>query len=240
METFDFGNLDHNSYDHAILASTLDIGLPWNGGDMLQSPKSRIIWRNKDCFVPPARPWRLNCEPTLPEDYSSALLQSSPTKLPCPAMHVSEGPVTTWTQSSTLTIKMEDDSVAIELGRKVPPSSRFSDQQDHGNTGTRVDVLMKAIQTKCKAPQHQPASPPSISPRKLDYHSSQDPSSPESFDARLPQGKQRYKCPVPSCGKAFTQKDRLSVHSRAHTGYKPYVRSTTTMKDLVVADDQYY
>jgi hypothetical protein len=36
--------------------------------------------------------------------------------------------------------------------------------------------------------------------------------------------KKRYECLVPGCGKSFFQKTHLDIHSRAHTGDKPFVR----------------
>jgi hypothetical protein len=38
-------------------------------------------------------------------------------------------------------------------------------------------------------------------------------------------GKKRYECDVPGCNKSFFQKTHLDIHSRAHTGDKPFVGS---------------
>lgn len=35
--------------------------------------------------------------------------------------------------------------------------------------------------------------------------------------------KKRYECDVPGCNKSFFQKTHLDIHSRAHTGDKPFV-----------------
>ena len=37
--------------------------------------------------------------------------------------------------------------------------------------------------------------------------------------------KKRYECDVPGCNKSFFQKTHLDIHSRAHTGDKPFVGS---------------
>jgi hypothetical protein len=39
-----------------------------------------------------------------------------------------------------------------------------------------------------------------------------------------PKQKKRYECTVPGCNKSFFQRTHLDIHSRAHTGDKPFVR----------------
>jgi hypothetical protein len=69
--------------------------------------------------------------------------------------------------------------------------------------GTGVDCLMRAIQTQQPEAQYQ-ASSQRMSPRRR-------------------KSKKMYQCPYPECGKIFYQKTHLDIHSRRHTGYKPYV-----------------
>ncbi|KAK4548507.1 hypothetical protein LTR36_009417 [Oleoguttula mirabilis] len=71
---------------------------------------------------------------------------------------------------------------------------------------TDIDTLMRAIQAKTKPAQQRqkersrPVQPPSAS-----------------------KVKKRYQCDVPGCDKAFYQKTHLEIHTRAHTGVKPFV-----------------
>ena len=236
METFDFGNMGHHSYDHAMIASDIDMAFPWYGDVTLQSPKSQFARRNMNDHVPFARPREPHCETIVPLDQSFGLIDCLSTKPPCLA-HASEEPISAWTRASTPSIKAEDDTASKEFGTTPPASAPFGDQQSSEAHGTGVDVLMKAIQTKCQVPERQLPSPPSTVSSRRDSSSSLDSSSTSGLcDRRRSRGKERYKCPVPSCGKAFTQKGRLSVHSRAHTGHKPYVRPTAIMKSLPVTD----
>lgn len=122
----------------------------------------------------------------------------------------------------TPAIKAEDEGCtpAISAPRHPPTLCRAHEQCD-----ADVDTLMKAIQTK-SVPQLQrlPSSPDTSSSRRHS-HSSIDSSQISTLDeAESSTNKRRYQCNVASCGKIFTQKARLNVHSRAHTGYKPYVR----------------
>ncbi|KAI9844104.1 MAG: hypothetical protein M1837_005818 [Sclerophora amabilis] len=106
------------------------------------------------------------------------------------------------------------------------------------NFATDVDTLMKAIQSMSKSghqqenpiavpdasPQHTyPAIPPSArypeeQTRRLDAPEAPGPRTPEGSQ----KGKKRYECEIPGCGKAFSQKTHLEIHTRAHTGVKPF------------------
>jgi hypothetical protein len=119
------------------------------------------------------------------------------------------------------------------------------------NFGTEVDTLMKAIQAKSQttattatpqkpssADQSRPVvgvsrTPPYVqassqarvyasgdpSQYKLTQKDVQEESSPKG-------GKKRYQCTIENCTKSFYQKTHLDIHERAHTGVKPYVRSS--------------
>jgi uncharacterized Zn-finger protein len=38
--------------------------------------------------------------------------------------------------------------------------------------------------------------------------------------------RKRYQCSMPGCHKSFFQKTHLEIHTRAHTGVKPFVSIT--------------
>ncbi|KAL4801724.1 C2H2 transcription factor [Aspergillus unguis] len=98
---------------------------------------------------------------------------------------------------------------------------------------TNVDVLMKAIQAK--GPSQPATSLQSLPPLQQLTHggNSAYPQAYMSPNTRPPvmveepqsrSGKKRkYVCELPHCGKSFAQKTHLDIHTRAHTGDKPFV-----------------
>ncbi|KAL4950576.1 hypothetical protein BDW69DRAFT_55159 [Aspergillus filifer] len=104
---------------------------------------------------------------------------------------------------------------------------------------TEVDVLMKAIQAKGpSSAQPAPTTMQSLPPFQQLRHSgsngySQPYVTPPIANAHPPMlvdepqsrsGKKRkYICTLPHCGKSFAQKTHLDIHTRAHTGDKPFV-----------------
>ncbi|KAL2816380.1 hypothetical protein BDW59DRAFT_10718 [Aspergillus cavernicola] len=101
---------------------------------------------------------------------------------------------------------------------------------------TEVDVLMKAIQAKGVA-QSSPTMQ-SLPPLQQLTHGgsagfAQPYMSPAVQNPRPPviveepqsrSGKKRkYVCNLPHCGKSFAQKTHLDIHTRAHTGDKPFI-----------------
>lgn len=125
-------------------------------------------------------------------------------------------------------------SVKLEDNSQIQPSQLFHDpstMEDYrnGNSSasdsdinpvvfnTAVDVLMKAIQTKSGKPvprqQQQPPAPQPIPPPL-----------PSPTEPKMSQkARKRYQCSVPDCNKSFYQKTHLDIHTRAHTGVKPFV-----------------
>jgi len=78
---------------------------------------------------------------------------------------------------------------------------------------TDIDCLMRTIQTKSKTastPTQQEQAPAPI----------QQSSTSES---KTPKTRKRYQCSMPDCNKSFYQKTHLEIHTRAHTGVKPFV-----------------
>ncbi|KAI9836691.1 MAG: hypothetical protein M1819_001327 [Sarea resinae] len=47
--------------------------------------------------------------------------------------------------------------------------------------------------------------------------------SPQQQHGARSKAKKRYQCEVPGCYKSFYQKTHLEIHTRAHTGFKPFV-----------------
>lgn len=76
---------------------------------------------------------------------------------------------------------------------------------------TDIDNLMRAIQSKQPDEKgSQRSSPATKSPS----------TSPPTRKAKP---KKRYQCATPGCNKAFHQKTHLDIHTRAHTGVKPFL-----------------
>ncbi|KAM0719389.1 hypothetical protein Q7P37_005294 [Cladosporium fusiforme] len=99
-----------------------------------------------------------------------------------------------------------------------PPdySSPFdsSDESKPAVFSTDIDTLMRAIQSKrqdTESDQQAQSSSPSTS------------SSSGAASPRRNKAKRRYQCAIPGCEKAFHQKTHLDIHTRAHTGVKPFL-----------------
>lgn len=94
-----------------------------------------------------------------------------------------------------------------------PDRSSSSGMNDSkaSNFSTDVDTLMKAIQLKTQPSQTGSEAFSSNSPELR---------SP-------PRPRKRYQCSIPDCNKSFYQKTHLEIHTRAHTGIKPFVSASS-------------
>ncbi|KAK5787506.1 hypothetical protein VI817_010003 [Penicillium citrinum] len=103
--------------------------------------------------------------------------------------------------------------------KKDGPSAEFS---------TEVDVLMKAIQAKpstSSSPVQQSLPPlQQLAPPGYPSYSMSPPQCLLSNEGQLSRSgkKRKYTCTLPNCGKSFAQKTHLDIHTRAHTGDKPF------------------
>ena len=125
------------------------------------------------------------------------------------------------------TIKIEvvsQDSDHVKFQSQELQHFKLTPAAKDNAVGTDVDSLMRAIQTKVKKSMPQPH--PSIASDSSSDSASSDSSSPSvrNTDRRCSKARRRYPCKMPACTKVFTQKTHLEIHTRAHTGYKPYVR----------------
>ncbi|QDS69985.1 hypothetical protein FKW77_003114 [Venturia effusa] len=80
---------------------------------------------------------------------------------------------------------------------------------------TDVDCLMKAIQQKS---QITPA-PTGLAPALVVAA----PAPPPPPEIKIVKARKRYQCSMPNCNKSFYQKTHLEIHTRAHTGVKPFL-----------------
>ncbi|KAI5212451.1 hypothetical protein E4T38_00488 [Aureobasidium subglaciale] len=93
-------------------------------------------------------------------------------------------------------------------------SSVGSDDIPITASSTDIDALMKAIQSKVTNGAEQTTKLMYAKPIPREQYA--EASSP-------PKPRKRYQCSIPDCNKSFYQKTHLEIHTRAHTGVKPFV-----------------
>lgn len=107
--------------------------------------------------------------------------------------------------------------------KKPGPETDFS---------TEVDVLMKAIQSKANSSpgpstvqQTLPPLQQQLAPTSYPDYAISPPRFLMTNEGQLSRSgkKRKYTCTLPDCGKSFAQKTHLDIHTRAHTGNKPFV-----------------
>ncbi|KAF2720565.1 hypothetical protein K431DRAFT_226143 [Polychaeton citri CBS 116435] len=116
-------------------------------------------------------------------------------------------------------IKMEEDQSPVLPSQVFYDANKYASSPESASASeasadetkpsvfsTDIDTLMRAIQSKSQAPEQE----------QLEQ--------PKPIEVPSPsKAKKRYHCEVPGCGKAFYQKTHLEIHTRAHTGVKPFV-----------------
>ncbi|KAK3715416.1 DNA-binding transcription factor [Vermiconidia calcicola] len=102
--------------------------------------------------------------------------------------------------------KMFYDAAVHSYPEWVTSPVDSSDESKPAVFSTEIDTLMRTIQSK-------------VEPGEQEVVEIEKPSdmSPPS------RSKKRYTCSIADCNKAFYQKTHLEIHTRAHTGIKPFV-----------------
>ncbi|KAA8643188.1 uncharacterized protein ATNIH1004_009950 [Aspergillus tanneri] len=134
--------------------------------------------------------------------------------------------------------KVETSSTSQQASAAVRPANVAARSRSPNAAevefSTEVDVLMKAIQSKTGVP---PSNQHSLPPLQQLTHGSTNGFPPYSITPSTnlryttmvdepplrPGKKRKYACTLPNCGKSFAQKTHLDIHTRAHTGDKPFI-----------------
>lgn len=131
-------------------------------------------------------------------------------------------------------VKVEHAASPRYGGPTVSTDSPGKEQDVESDFSTGVDVLMKAIQARPGSSPVQPSLPPLQHLPPPGYHSYPvtPPRCMMTNEGQLSRSgrKRKYTCHVPDCGKSFAQKTHLDIHTRAHTGDKPFVSSMDETK----------
>ncbi|KIW09299.1 uncharacterized protein PV09_00215 [Verruconis gallopava] len=118
------------------------------------------------------------------------------------------------------TVKVEPSPVDRMHGQTFPAATSVQDRlstvpvettETPGGVSfhTDIDCLMRTIQVKTKSSNTsaQPTQPAPVT----------------APDAKQTKSRKRYQCSMPNCNKSFYQKTHLEIHTRAHTGVKPFL-----------------
>lgn len=149
---------------------------------------------------------------------------------------------------------VEDEVRQSIIQEKTPPATSVEKSPGPAGTlvefSTEVDTLMKAIQAKVEPPEEQqqqqqqqlPSIQKQFSNRPTAWmnpaYSANSPvlyipSSVPPQEERVVTQKQRrkYECTLSGCTKSFFQKTHLDIHTRSHTGDKPFVSISVCQSD---------
>ena len=125
-------------------------------------------------------------------------------------------------------VKVEENLARRDLS-VFDPSDIVPGSDSEPTFGTDVDTLMRAIQTKAQIRARKDSSS-----REDTFPCRRQKSNavgamqiaPYSRTASTVSGakaRKTYQCSIATCAKLFYQKTHLEIHTRAHTGYKPFV-----------------
>ena len=137
----------------------------------------------------------------------------------------------TATSTSSATVFAEPAAINAAAHQHEPPV-----KTETGSLfATDVDTLMRMIQAKGgseekeeekQQQQQQVALPQEASTNNIDTGSpTQSRPSKAEGQPRSGRSRKKYQCSMPNCNKYFYQKTHLEIHTRAHTGIKPFVSS---------------
>lgn len=227
MDTLSTGCLDQTPFNDSMNVNGFDNDAPWYTNMFLENPKSHHMTNLMNGVVSFARPqdipWQ-SCQPLGPTFGPTSALSLENSDSAIESRDLNTG----WPDIGSPAIKAEDDATSLFTQASRSLDSQSVDGQVTEDQSAGVDVLMKAIQSKCRVQEGQLPSPPATIPARRDDVGSVDSfSSSKSRKPRRLRDEAFHQCQVPSCRKVFTQRGRLNVHIRAHTGDKPYVRLVT-------------
>lgn len=114
---------------------------------------------------------------------------------------------------------IEPSRISFNASPVQKPKTTASGEQTDSPGGiafsTDVDCLMKAIQQKSNPTPAVAAAP-----------------APPPPEIKVVKARKRYQCSMPNCNKSFYQKTHLEIHTRAHTGVKPFVSILLDFRSL--------
>ncbi|KAJ5127538.1 hypothetical protein N7448_008317 [Penicillium atrosanguineum] len=123
-------------------------------------------------------------------------------------------------------VKTEHAARPCVGGQALSMSAEDTKQAIETEFSTGVDVLMKAIQARPDSSPVPQSLPPlqHLTPPGYPSYPMSPPRRMISSEGQLSRSgkKRKYTCHVQDCGKSFAQKTHLDIHTRAHTGDKPF------------------
>ncbi|KAJ5677472.1 uncharacterized protein N7477_003105 [Penicillium maclennaniae] len=124
-------------------------------------------------------------------------------------------------------VKTEYAARSCTGGHALSTNAANTKQATETDFSTGVDVLMKAIQARPGSSPVQQSLPPlqHLTPPGCPSYLMSPPRRMTSNEGQLSRSgkKRKYTCHVQDCGKSFAQKTHLDIHTRAHTGDKPFI-----------------